>query len=426
MSFLAPGWMLLAGVVSLGVVAIHLIAWQLPRVVSLPTARFVPDEPARRAARTVRLADLALLALRLAIIMAGGLALAKPVAGAQRRGTAVVIAVDRSATDGALTVSDSLGGIPRGDRAVFIVFDTVAQIVPGEAEATALVAEGAPNASMTVGLLAAIREARRLARDFESVEIAIVSSFRERVFDAATEAVRALWPDAIRYVRLAVDADAEVPARVDLAGDNDDPVVAGIRLAASNRMLRGASRVVRTVAVAADSAEADRGTAVVIWPRAERQDTGRVDGVHAGGTTALGHYVRTVLPDTGTVVARWIDGSAAAREAAHGAGCVRTVGFDVPDRGDLVLTPGFQRLAATLLAPCGAFQTSGMAADSVVAGLARPSGQAGPISVPDEDQAPNRLAAVLMALAVLLAVAEVAIRRRWFGAGRRQTPAVAT
>jgi hypothetical protein len=38
--------------------------------------------------------------------------------------------------------------------------------------------------------------------------------------------------------------------------------------------------------------------------------------------------------------------------------------------------------------------------------------------VPDEDQAPNRLAAVLMALAVLLAVAEVAIRRRWFGAGK--------
>jgi hypothetical protein len=67
-----------------------------------------------------------------------------------------------------------------------------------------------------------------------------------------------------------------------------------------------------------------------------------------------------------------------------------------------------------------------MAADSVMAGLTGPTGQAGPTPVPDEDQAPNRLAAVLMALAVLLAVAEVAIRRRWFGAGRRQTPAVAT
>ena len=73
MNFLAPGWIAIAAVASVAVAAIHLIAWRQPRAVKLPTARFVPDEPARRAARTVRPADPALMALRIVILMAGGL-----------------------------------------------------------------------------------------------------------------------------------------------------------------------------------------------------------------------------------------------------------------------------------------------------------------------------------------------------------------
>jgi hypothetical protein len=416
MTFLAPAWILLAAAASAAIVAIHLIAWQLPRAVPLPTTRFVPDEPARSAARTIRLSDLALLALRVMIVMAGGLALASPVVRSDPKGTATVVAVERGA--GGTVLRDSVRGIPRGDRVAFVVFDTGARLFTDEEAASGAAAgTGTAPASLTVGLLAAIREARRLARDHESVSIAVVSTFARSSFDVATEGVRDVWPDSIRVVRLPPASDAVATARVEVTGSDDDPVVAGIRLAESNRTLRGTSRVIRSAASAADSALADGGVAVVLWPRAVRADSGRVDGVHAGEATAVSHFTRSTLADSGRVVARWADGNPAAREVAHGSGCIRTIGFDVPDAGDFVLTPAFQRLAAALLAPCGGVLPTGVAADSLITRIANPREQAA-LVMPDERGAPNRLATILMGLAVLLGLAELALRRRGAGARR--------
>lgn len=417
MTFLAPGWILMAAVASTAIVAIHLIAWQLPRAVSLPTARFVPDEPARRAARTIRPSDLALMALRVAIVMAGGMAMAHPVMAPRPSGTATVIAVERPAATG---LRDSLGGISRGDRTVFVVFDSAARVYTDEPSALgdAERPDPASGASVTVGLLGAVREGHRLSRDYASVDLVVISSFARSSIDAATVAVRDLWPDSIRVVRLPAEAAVPTPASVELSAGDDDPVVAGIRLAQSNGLVRGTSRVVRSVATAADTASADAGAALVLWPRAERSDTGRVDGVHVDGATALAHFVHATLPDSGRVVARWIDGSAAAREVPRGAGCIRTIGFDLPDAGDFVLTPAFQRLASALLARCGVAPAEGVAADSMLVRLAAPPRQ---VTVPATDHdggASNRLAATLMALAVLLALAELVIRRRGVGASR--------
>src|SRR5687767_9843197 len=125
MIFVAPVWIPLAAGAALAVVAIHLIAWRQPRVVALPTARFVPDEPARLAARAIRPSDLALLALRVAIVLAGGLALAKPRLGVAPDGSATVIALDSSIED-TLSVRDSLRGIASSDLVRFVVFDTAA------------------------------------------------------------------------------------------------------------------------------------------------------------------------------------------------------------------------------------------------------------------------------------------------------------
>lgn len=410
MTFLSPGWILVAGVASAIAAAIHLISWQMPRAVSLPTARFVPDEPARRAARTIRPSDLALLALRIAILMSAGLALARPVFRVTPSGTAQVIAVERSADTSA--IRERLATVPRRDRTVFVLFDTTVRVTTDESVARAVVMDSGATPSLSVGLLAAIREARVLAPDFERVGITLLSTFDQRAFDAATAGVRAMWADSITVVRLPLATPVEPVVRVDIAGEADDPVVAGIRLAEANGLLRGSARVNRYAPSADDSAVAADGAVAVVWPRTLRGDSQRVDGVHAGGATALGHFIKSTVTDSGIVVARWVDGDVAALERPVGRGCIRTVGFDLPDVGDFTLSPGFQRLAAELLAPCGGKASGRVAPDSLIAIVANAPRQPVPGRVPDESGNANRMASVLMMLAVLLSIGEFMIRRR--------------
>jgi hypothetical protein len=196
----------------------------------------------------------------------------------------------------------------------------------------------------------------------------------------------------------------------------DDPVVAGVRLADSHGLLSGSSRVVRGVPTASDSSVASGGGSLILWPRV-RDGVDRVDAVHASDATAIGHFVRSSLTDSGRVIARWADGTPAARESALGSGCVRDVGFDVPDLGDLVLTTSFQRLVSVLVAPCGERFDGSIVADSLIAALAATPTARAVVRLPDESSGPDRLAAMLMALAILLALAELALRR-----GTRPTP----
>lgn len=416
MTFLAPVWLGLAAAAALAVVAIHLIAWRLPRAVILPTARFVPDEPARLAARTVRPSDLALLALRIGIIIAGGVAMARPAVHPSPRGEALVMALESSAAMGdTARLRDSVRAIPRRDHTSFVVFDTAARVFAAEDGAWNDIASPrlGGNASLTVGLLAAIREARRLARDYESVDIVLVSTFARASFDQATAGVRDTWPDSIRVVRIPPPTGATEPSHVELPTVGDDPIVAGLHLAQANNLLRGTSRLIRTAATAGDSAWAREGHALILWPRAEGNAPERVDGIHARGFTAIGHVVRrSSMSDSGRVIARWLDGAAAARENQLGAGCVRTIGFDVPDIGDFALTPSFQRLLSVLAGPCDGHAQPAVASDSAIADIAAPSGGTPARTPPDEYGTANRLAALLMALAALLALTELWVRRR--------------
>ena len=413
MTFLAPAWLGLAAGAALAVVAIHLIAWRLPRVVVFPTARFVPDEPARRAARTVRPSDLGLLALRVGIIMAGGLALARPRLDAKPGGTALVVAIERSSLGDTTALRDSLRTLPAAERTTIIVFDTAATGASDIDDALRLASSGfSGSTSLTTGLLAAIREARRLEGDYKSVGIALVSSFSRGVFDRATQAVRDTWDDSIRLVRMPGATRMPQPVEVEVRATGDDPVAAAIRLADSHGILRGTTRVVRDGATPEDSAWVTGGRALVVWPRSNASDSSRVDGLHTEGATAIGHYIRTQSGDSGLVVARWVNGDVAARQSTLRSGCVRTIGFDVPDIGDFVLSPSFQRLVSELVGPCGGRRVEGAVSDSVIATLAALPGVAVRSPVPDESRAPNRLAAALMTLAVLLGIVELAARRR--------------
>jgi hypothetical protein len=402
MSFAAPWWIGIASLASVAIVAIHLIAWRLPRTTMLPTVRFVPDEPARRAARTIRLADVALLALRVALVMVGGIAMARPVFEARPTGSATVIAV-ASVVDSAAR-RDSVRGIPRARHTSFVVFDTTAQILSEDAA----IRESQQHVehSLSVGLLAAIREARRLELQYDTVRIALVAPFTRSSFDNATSQVRALWPDSIRLVRIPIPEQEPEPGRVEFAATGDDPVVAGIRLAQANGLIRGRSRVIREgFAPSPDSAQA-----VVLWPSTTPNDSGRVDAVYAGGMTAIGQFTRVPLGDSGTVIARWATGAPAAREVRSGSGCIRSIGFDTGDAGDFVLSPSFQRLAAQLLAPCGGGQATELASDSLLATLALPPGGSS-AGTPAGDESSNKGAAIIMVLAMLLGLVELLVRR---------------
>ena len=424
MSFLAPGWIALAAAASLVVAAIHLIAWRLPRTVVLPTARFVPDEPARRAARTIRPADLVLLALRMAILMAGGVALARPVIGSNPSGRASVIAIEWSsavADTGELLMA--VRSIPRAEKTSFVVFDTTATLVDGEESLVRALSQAkASGASLSVGLLAAVREARRLSGDYESVDIVLVSPFTNSSLDEATAGIRRSWPDSIQVRRVAAASRVAQPALIELLGTGDDPVLAGLRLARSNGFLRGTSRVIRGVATASDSAWVDSGRVLVMWPVATNDVAERVDGIHAGDHTAIGHFIARTIGDSGRVVARWVNGRAAAREVDARSGCIRTIGFDVPDVGDFVLTPSFQRLAAELVGPCGGARepVGDVLPDSLVASLSAPVPNVPAATRADVGRAPNRTAAVILIVAILLLLAELAVRRR---VGGQVTPA---
>lgn len=414
MSFLAPVWIAWAAAASLVAAAIHLVAWRLPRTVVFPTARFVPDEPARRAARTARLADLGLLALRVAILMAGGIAMARPVFGSRPTGQATVIAIDRTAAAGDTAVLVGiLRSIPRPDRTSFIVFDTTAIVENDQAAVMRSLLARAVPPSLSVGLLEATREAHRLQREYERVNIVLVSPLSRESFDEATVRVRALWPDSINVIRVAMPPSTPIPVSLELESSGDDPVLAGLRLARSNGLVAGTARVVRDMVSASDSAWVDSGRVLVIWPRADAGAPERVDGIHAGGYTAIGHFIPTAPGDSGRVVARWVNGVAAAREEARGAGCIRTIGFDAPDVGDFVLTPSFQRVAAELVGPCeGARARRGeIAPDSLAVALIAPSLGVVP-ELADSSSAPNRLAAVILMMGILLALLELIVRRR--------------
>lgn len=418
MTFLAPGFLLAALAATAALVAAHLIAWRQPPDLVLPTARFVPDEAVRQSARAVRLTDAALLALRAAMLILAGAALARPVVPPARSGSAMVIAADLSGSAADLReVRDSVAALRRdGVTAVVLAFDTTARVAGDDLEAPA---GPRPSGALSPALVALARESSRLRARYERVELAIVSPLLQREFDAATLPLRALLRDSIRLVRVRPAEPARERGEVIVRAPGDDAVAAGIRLGVSAGLVsrEGAVRVVRDGLTSADSAWAAGGPNVLVWwPAAPADERGAaasadVRGVATAEATLLGHLRPTGTP-AGVPVARWLDGSPAAGSKAAGQGCIRHVAFDVPRSGDLSLTPAFQRVAGGLLRPCDP-QGGAVASDSVRAQLSAPlMAGARTVSPSAWVREPNRLGAVLLVLALAAAALETIVRRR--------------
>lgn len=218
MSFLAPGFLLAAGLASLVVIGLHLLSTHDPKLEPLPTARFVPEVLVRATATTVRPTDLWLLLLRVALVLLFGAALARPVVTPPHSPVARIVAVDVSRAVGRpAELADSSRRYLAGASTV-ILFDSTARVVsrgaadslsaPASTSAPASKSVPAPKrtpaparqGSLSAALVAALRAAALLREGADSLELVVVSPFAVEEHDAATDALRALWPGRLTTV----------------------------------------------------------------------------------------------------------------------------------------------------------------------------------------------------------------------------------
>ena len=427
MTFTAPLFAWIGAIAAAAVIGLHLLAWRRPPETPLPTARFAPERPIRMVSRALRPADLLLLALRAALVLLAGFALAGPRFDQRRVGSARVVVVNRSnfARADSEIIARARRELRIGDA--LVVFDSSArETSTATLDSVARVSPGEPG-SLSAALIAAIRAARRLEQDHDSVEIVVVSPFAAGEVDAATSSIRSLWAGQVRRVRVSGAPDSvAVTAAPELRGDPNDGVLAAVTL---NGAVAGGWRVriVRDALSAGDSAAARGGRTIVVWPRTSgaqwpgrpRADTAMAVTVSDRGSphanaTVVAMFDRTANPPPGRVVARWADGEPAATEIPLGAGCIRSVAIDVPSAGDLALTPSFRRFARRMTEPCG-LSTVVALSDSVLDRVMPPAGssaQSASMVPATSDAGGSRLTAWLLGLALAAAIAEQFVRRR--------------
>ena len=431
MSFATPLFAWIGVSASLAVVALHLLAWRRPPMSPLPTARFAPEVPIRTVSRAVRPADLALLALRVLLTLLVAGALAGPRVTARAQGTARVIVVDRSSGGqaGAAAVRSARGAFRAGDA--LVLFDSAAHVVRNPTPDSIVAREGNVTGTLSAALVAAIRAARVLQRERDSVEIVVLSAFGNDELDAAAASVRRVWPGAVRAVRTPGTPNDSAPAgRPDVRSGPGDGVAAAMALFGAS-FPGGRVRVVRDAITPADSAWAREGGAVVVWPSSgssagwqTRVPSDTVFGVLATATaadvsgaraaTVVAPFVRRAMVPAGRVVARWQDGEPAATESALGAGCVRSVAVVVPPAGDLAVTPAFRRFAEQLARPCAGNRGAAPASDSTLSAILPPSvsnDSVPRIAAADVVPTDSKIAAWMLGVALVAALAEMLVRR---------------
>ncbi len=431
MNFLAPWALWVAGGVSAVVVALHILSSKNPRVVVLPTTRFIPDVPLRATARALRPSDVLLLVLRVAVVMLVGAAVARPELTGARRSVGRVVVVDRWPSGRREAATDS-ARIYYSEGDLLFMFDTAAYRLQGKYAISEVNAEDFSRidkrGSLSAGLAAAMRAASALRGEADSVEIVLVSSLETTEFDAATGAIRAAWPGRIRVVRVVAEQD---PHRAQTyremrAAPLDDPVRAAVPFATrldTGRIKTDSVRIDRGALASGDTSWAQYGLTLVRWPasldssgyrtRAHVDTAGAVmAGDDAHRVVVVSPFVRSVDPPPGKVVARWSDGAPAATERAMKSGCVRDVAVPIPSRGDLALRESTRRLVAELTSPCERFERPSYASDSALAQLAGTGPLVATRALESRTATPGHLTTWLLAAALALLLIEPLLRRR--------------
>lgn len=419
MSFLAP-WALVVGVLgAAGVVLLHLVARQRPAAYLLPTAQFIPDRRTLVSRVSRRPRDLFLLLLRLVLILSAAMAFARPVLSPSRAPRARILLLDLSASvaDPADVFARARTVLADGVPTRVVVFDSTAAVLGEGATALDSAARRPAGGGHAAGSIsAALVAARRLGAAHgaraDSVELLLVSPVSEEELDPATDSVRALWPGGIVIVRVAARSDTAVPWPLERALPADDvlwPALAGLAVQRSARSVR----LVRDAPTVADSAFARAGGVVVRWDSLGARPAA-AQGLAMGDDVVVASFGRDTLDMPGVVLARWADGAPAALESRLGDGCVRRVAVGIPLAGDLPLRPAFQQIVRGLAARCSHLRpVSGIAADP--ASIARLAGGGRAASGRDlsrDDAQRTPIATWLLALALVCALLEIALRAR--------------
>jgi hypothetical protein len=417
MSFLAPWALLVGGLAAAGAVILHLVARQRPAAYMLPTTRFIPDRRTlvSRIARRPR--DLLLLALRVLLLTSAAAAFARPVLAPNRVPLGRLVVIDRS---GAVARPDEVLGRARvlvsdGVAARVIAFDSAATLLSDDVGAAldSLARDSARTASagsVSAALVAARRSASLVAGLADSVELVLVSPLADGELDAATDSVRGRWPGRITIARGRSRVDSTPPWRLERTLGAEDPLgpaLADVPVSANST----AVRLRRAALDARDSAFVRGGGAVVQWDTASASPL-RPTAIAMGDDVVVAALGRGVTTSIGRVIARWSDGTAAAREELLGAGCVRHVAIGLPVAGDLPLRPDFKRVVRGLMAPCGSAHDATPADSASVARLAGRGALARGDALTDHARRTSPLAPWLLGLALACALAELALRAR--------------
>jgi len=413
MSWLLPSALAIAGVACVALIAAHFIARDRPVAEPLPTARFVPDRRIHARTTSIALSDLLLLALRIAAVAAIGLGIAGPIIAGARGRVARIVLADRSRSVLSLDeVRDSARTAGAAD--IVIVFDSSARTLTGSAIDSA--GKAGAIGSLSAAIAAAHGVAGSLASRADSIEIALVSPASVEEIDAATPAIRALWPGRIRVLRVRAETISAPQAGVELPRDSEDPVVAGLSLLP--REIGTSVRVVRGRLSAADSVWGRENAHVLVhWPASDSAaDWPKRTSIDAiGGVASASGAIVARLPRlwvvTGRAVARWADGEPAAVERSFGAGCIRDVAVIVDPASDVTLHAPFRDFSRALLAPCGGVQAFAPADSATLLALAG-TGPLAPTRVfrgsADES---SRFSPWLLVLGAALLLVELAVRR---------------
>lgn len=418
MIFLAPAYLIAAGAIAAGVVALHFLSTREPDTDLLPTVRFIPRVPVQATTITLRFSDPWLLALRALLILLLGAALARPVLRPLPAPVARIAVVDVSRAVGdPRELADSARAYVDGAAAVVFFDGEAREVGAGAADSLEALAgatgrewPGGAKGSLSSAMIAALRAASRLRDGADSLELVVISPFAREERDAATERIRALWPGRVEVVRVGGGgADAD-----------------GART---------------TDAVRVEWADS---TASAYWTERETPDT--IAGVRAHDAVMVYPFVRRWRPAATNpptlaaadpvspnadpappapaprVYARWMDGEPAAFERADGDGCVRSIAIPLPTEGDAVLRPAFQRFLAGLNDPCGEPGDPSPLSDDFVTAFAGDGPLAPTSEIGRQVRRVTPAVPWILALALLVALAEHWARRR-LATGSGEDPA---
>ncbi|HMI56482.1 MAG TPA: BatA domain-containing protein [Gemmatimonadaceae bacterium] len=430
MSFLAPWALWAAAAVSAAVIALHILASKNPRVTALPTTKFVPDVPLRATARALRLSDVALMLLRVAVVMLVGVAFARPEATRGRRAVGRVVMVDKSPVADPKATEDSAVAYAKKGDAVF-AFDSSTHDLNGDPRVLRFAAEPGTippsRGSISAALTGAMRAASSLRGDADSVELVLISPFASEELDAATSAIRATWPGRIRLVRMGFPVGYREQVLHDVRGSAlEDPLRASLAFASrldTGRIKTDSVRIDRGALASVDTTWTQYGLTLVRWPasldssgysRRARLDTAGavIAGKDANRIVVVSPFVRAVDPPAGRVVARWADGSAAATERKMMNGCVRDVAIPLARTGDLTLRESTRRLVGALSVPCNDFHQFVPASDSVLTTLRGTGPLVATRALASRTAPSGKLTTWLLVAALVLLLLEPLLRRQ--------------